>query len=42
MVKLSELLRKSLEDKPSDKPGLISEAIKAKTDRESLPDVKKI
>jgi HD-GYP domain-containing protein (c-di-GMP phosphodiesterase class II) len=42
MVKLSDLLRKSLEDKPSDKPGLISEAIQAKTDKESLPEVKNI
>lgn len=41
MVKLSDLLRKSLEDKSSDKPGLISEAVQAKTDKESLPDVKK-
>jgi len=40
MVKLSDLLRKSLEDKSSDKPGLISEAIKAKTDKKSLPEVK--
>jgi HD-GYP domain-containing protein (c-di-GMP phosphodiesterase class II) len=40
MVKLSELLRKSLEDKPSDKRGLISEAIQVKADRESLQDVK--
>lgn len=40
MVKLSELLRKSLEDKPFDKPGLISEAVQVKTDRESLAEVK--
>ncbi len=40
MVKLSDLLRKSLEDKPSDKLGIISEAVKVKTDKESLPDVK--
>lgn len=42
MVKLSELLRKSLDDKPSDKPGLISEAVKARADKESLPEVKNI
>ena len=41
MVKLSDLLRNSLEDKPSDKLGIISEAVKVKTDKESLPDMKK-
>lgn len=40
MVKLSDLLRKSLEDKSSDKPGIISEVIKAKVGKESLPEVK--
>lgn len=42
MVKLSDLLRKSLEDKSFDKPGLISAAIQAKADKESLPEVKNI
>ena len=41
MVKLSDLIRKSLEEKSSDKPGLISEAVRVKADRGTLPDVKK-
>jgi len=44
MIKLSEIIRKTAEEKPQEKPGLISEVIKIKKnkDKESLLDLKKI
>lgn len=42
MVKLSDIIRKSSEDKLADKPGAMSEALKAKVEQASLPEVKKI
>ena len=42
MVKLSEIIRKTGEEKPQDKPGLISEAAKKKDDIDVLAETKKI
>jgi len=42
MVKLSEIIRKTGEEKPQDKPGLISEAAKKKDDMDDLAETKKV
>ena len=42
MVKLSEIVRENKEEKPQDKPGLISEATKMKDNKDILSETKKV